>query len=464
MKISFKRRIALRFMLATAIIIAVVFATVYFIVQQTVYQNLDNDLSFEAEKHLDEVAISEHEIHFLNKGEWEEEEHREVEVNPVFIQIVNAKGELMDKSPNLKEAQLEFKPKDAYNGHFNTELNGRIIRQIQIPLLENGEVKGYIVSAMSLDSMLMVLNNLRNTLFVLYPLILIVLFFISSYLAGKSITPVITVIETTNRISKNNLSERVELPQNKDVLYDLSHSINNLLDRIEDAIKREKQFTSDASHELRTPIAVLRGTLEVLIRKPRTQKEYEEKIKYSLTEIDRMGDMVEQLLFIARLDNPNIENKHSRTANISTVIQTILQRYKNQIIEKKLKIEFHTTPNSTHLIDEFYGNLILENIINNAIKYANDNTTITIDTALKNDNIICTVKDQGIGIKDADLKNIYTPFFRSESLTHKNIKGTGLGLSIAQKSANKINATIKITSVLNKGTTVTINFKRVLRK
>ena len=96
MSLSYKKRIATRFMLATAIIIAVVFTTVYFIVQQTVYQNLDNDLSFEANKHITEVAITDTNVHFINKDEWEENEHREVQVNPVFIQITDASGQLMD--------------------------------------------------------------------------------------------------------------------------------------------------------------------------------------------------------------------------------------------------------------------------------------------------------------------------------------------------------------------------------
>ncbi len=221
MSLSYKKRIATRFMLATAIIIAVVFTTVYFIVQQTVYQNLDNDLSFEANKHINEVAITETNVHFINKDEWEENEHREVQVNPVFIQITDASGQIMDKSPNLKENQLPFQNHEIYEGHFNTKLNNRIIRQIQIPVKKNGKIRAYIVAAMSLDSTLMVLKNLQFTLLILFPIILIVLFFISSFLAGRSIMPVVSVINTTNQITKNNLNERVELPENKDILFDL---------------------------------------------------------------------------------------------------------------------------------------------------------------------------------------------------------------------------------------------------
>ena len=134
---------------------------------------------------------------------------------------------------------------------------------------------------MSLEDFEIVLI-LKNILLISFPIILILLFLIARFFAGKSIQPIRTVIETSNKITKDNLQTRIPLPQNKDELYILSQNINNLLDRIENAIEREKQFTSDASHELRTPLAVIKGTMEVLIRKPRNQQEYEDKIQFCI--------------------------------------------------------------------------------------------------------------------------------------------------------------------------------------
>lgn len=94
------------------------------------------------------------------------------------------------------------------------------------------------------------------------------------------------------------------LPIKKDELYELSAAINELLDRLENTIERERQFTSDASHELRTPLSTLRGTLEVLVRKPRNQQEYEDKINFSISVIDFMTLTLEQLLLLARMENP----------------------------------------------------------------------------------------------------------------------------------------------------------------
>lgn len=457
MNLSFRNRIALYYMTATAVIMAVAFTVVYYVVQGTVYQNLDDDLTYEAEKHTSEIIVVGDSIKVRNKREWEEREHREVQVNPVFIQILNKDGKFMDKSPNLKEDVLTFNPQQNYGGHFNETLNSIAIRQVQLPIEENGKIKGFILAAMSLESSKMVLFNLRNVLIVSYLFLLVGLYFMSRYLAGRGIIPVKVITETTKRITKNNLNERVVLPQNKDELYELSSGINQLLQRIESAIERERQFTSDASHELRTPLATLKGTLEVLIRKPREQSEYEDKIKFSLTEIDRMADTLEQLLLLARLDTNSKTVDHSLIP-LPTIIDEILSRHKKSISQKKLTIDSHNGLALESLVPHYYTNLILDNIIGNAIKYSNEASTLHIEVTLQDSKVVCKVQDEGIGIKKEDLNNLFNHFFRSDALNHKSISGTGLGLSIAKKAADAINAEIHVESELGMGTTFTIIF------
>jgi signal transduction histidine kinase len=462
MNLSFRNRIALHYMIATAIIVAVVFSVVFFVVQETVYHNLDNDLTYEAEKHTDEIKILGDSIQFINKEEWAEIEHLEIQVNPVFIQIFDKNGNLMDKSPNLKGDELPFRKQEQFGGHFNEILNKKPIRQIQIPIEQNGKIKGYVVAAMSLESSNMVFLKLKNVLIISYLLLLAGLYFISRFLAGRSIVPIRNIIETTNRITKNNLNERVNLPDHKDELFDLSSSINELLQRIENAIQKERQFTSDASHELRTPLSSLRGTLEVLIRKPREQFEYEEKIKYSLSEIDRMTAIIEQLLVLARLDsNSNTNNIVSKTTiheSLPILIDEILSRYKNEIFAKNLTLDLHMELQNETMAQKYYANLILDNMIGNAIKYSTKNSNLQITVTDTETGIICEIKDEGIGIKREDIDKLFNPFFRSDALNHRDIFGNGLGLSIAKKAADAINAKLFVESELGVGTTVTIAF------
>lgn len=457
MNLSFRNRIGLYYMAATAIIMAVAFLTVYFVVRGVVYQNLDRDLSYEAKKHTREIKVIGDSIKIKNKREWEEREHREVQVNPVFIQFWDKNGIFMDKSPNLKENHLKLNANSNYNGHYNGHLNQRPIRQVQLPIEDKGELKGFIVAAMSLEASQMVLYNLRNILLIVYLLLLASLYFISKFIAGRSIIPVKNVIQTTNRITRNSLNERVELPQNKDEMFDLTSSINDLLNRIENALERERQFTSDASHELRTPLATLKGTLEVLVRKPRERSEYEEKIKLCLTEINRITSIIEQLLLLARLDTGS-KSAEKPLIPLTSIIEEILFRHNNAVTEKKLTIKIKNDIGDKVLIPQYFGNLILENIIENALKYAKDETTIHIALTKSESKVICKIRDEGIGIKEGDLHRLFNNFFRSDPLQHKDVTGNGLGLSIAKKAADAINTKISVESEFGKGTIFTVEF------
>ena len=456
MNLNFQNRIAFHYMIATAVIMAVVFGAIYFIVQKTVLNNIDNDLSYEAEKHTGEIEIAGDSLLFKNKAEWTEREHRETQVNPVFIQLIDKQGSLMDKSPNLKENYLPFNT-SKFGGHFNEQLNNIAIRQVQLPVEQNGKIKGYILAAMSLESAQLVLVRLRTVLIVSFLIVLGGLYSVSRFIAGRSIKPIQDVTNTISRITKHNLKERVNLPTSRDEIYELSDNFNALVGRIENAIERERQFTSDASHELRTPLASLRGTLEVLIRKPRTQKEYEDKIKYSLSEIERMTNTLEQLLLLARLDaQPEI--KETNLNSLTTIIDESLTDFKSQIVNKELNIKFFFDPNKEYPVPQYYTSLIIDNLLSNAIKYSNQGSVIKINLREESNYITLMIQDEGVGIKEEDLKYIYQNFFRSDALNHKEVSGNGLGLSIVKKSADAINAEVKIESKLGKGTVVTVTF------
>lgn len=457
MNLSFKNRIALHYMLATAGVTLLVFIIIYIVAQTAMYSHIDSDLTIQARMHQKEIFIKNDSIFFINKNEWEEREHKEVRANPVFIQIVNEQGKLMDKSPNLKTSTLIFNENEAFYNQFNTKINGQKIRQIQVPVEQKGELKGYILTAMSLEGSNIVLDNLQQTLLILFPIVLLCLFIITRFLAGRSIIPVQIITQTTDRITRNSLNERVPLPQNKDELFTLTSSINELLDRMKDALERERQFTADASHQLRTPLAVLKGTLEVLIRKPRTSAEYEEKISFSIKEIDRISSAVEQLLILARLDKKTAKIAQM-PVNLQIVINDILQRFRHDISKKSLAVNSTATEEFTITSDPYYMDLVLENLLSNAIKYADENTTIDIAIFNKKNKIVCQIKDFGIVIPPNDLEHIFNPFFRADALNHKSIKGNGLGLSIAQKVCDLLHIKLTVSSNLEEGTVFTLVF------
>ena len=455
MKLNFKTRIALNYFVATGVVVALVFAVVYLSLKTTIYESLDSDLNYESEIHLEELNLTQ--MVFSNREEWEEREHEEVEVNPVFVQILNAKLEITDKSPNLNEERLQFFSQQEDNIHFNTTLNNRLIRQVQKPVKIDGVLKGYIITAMSFEASQKIIDQLLLILLISYPIIVFGLFFISRFLAGRSIAPIQNITAITEKINQNNLQERVSLPENKDELYKLSASINSLLKRIEEALDRERQFTSDASHELRTPLANLRGNLEVLIRKVRSPEEYELKINNALKEIDRLSKMVEQLLFLARFDK---QKTTAEKADLIILLDEALQRNKHQISARNLKIEFTNQLEKSAEVPKYYTSIIIENLLSNAIKYSFKDETIKISVEEKTSAIQLKITNYGEAIALEDHAKIFKPFYRTQNTKNLKINGTGLGLSIVKKAAEAIYAKIQLKSNLAHGTSFIVLFKK----
>lgn len=455
---SFKNRIAFNYIITTAMLIFVVFFVIFSIVRYSVYGHLNKDILIEVDKHLSEIVLKNNHFGLNYDEEWKEREHNTVAVNPVFVQFYDYKGSLAQKSPNLKIHNLKFHPEISDNDLFDTHLAKNEIRQIQVPLYQNKIKKGYLLIAMPLADTKMVLQNLFEILLFTYPLILIVLFIIARIIAGRSIQPISAIIETANIITKDNLKSRIPLPQNQDELHLLSQTINNLLDRIENTIEREKQFTSDASHELRTPLTVIKGTLEVLIRKPRNQEEYHDKVNFCISEVNRLNDLVDQLLLLARFENQKKSLKIEKTY-LNALLLDVLVRYSTIISSKKIQL---STPFSMDYYVETDGyllSIVITNLISNALKYSDDNAILFVNVVVNNGKIECQISDSGRGIIAEDLDLIFNPFYRSKQTENSAIKGTGLGLSIVKRLCSLLHIEIQIQSKENSGTTVFLRFQ-----
>lgn len=445
-------------MTASALIIALAFVCVYFIVERTVYSNLDKELGHQARIHTHEVTLENGNIRFVNKLEWEEREHREAEVNPVFLQLMDLQGKVMDKSPNLKKNQLAFQNPVYQTDHFSTILNGKHVRQYQMPVSVNGTPAGYIVVALSQEPSLMLVDNLRWTLFILYPLILIIVFIASSVLAGRSIAPVRQIIDKTNSITRTSLSERISLPANEDELHALTTAINGMLERIQNAMVREEQFTADASHELRTPITILKGTLEVLLRRDRTPEEYRQKIAESLEHIERMSVTVNNLLELARIEHVG-SIKEEPHAQLSEILQELAKTFAATWPDRKLELIIGSDEETfCKEVPFFHATLIFRNLIENALKYSFENGQIKVLIVGDDQGCSVWIEDQGRGISEDELQRIRQPFYRSEEHAVQRIKGSGLGLSIAEKAANAIGAHIRFEPNEPQGTRVIVQF------
>lgn len=455
MNTPYKERIARRLTWVTALLFLGVFLLIYLVANYTVIRTIDRELQLETEKHQGEIFLVGGQIKFLHRDEWEQMEHTQLQLNPIFIEIVDMEGKSMDKSPNLKDNHLIFSPEAASGKAESTQkIGSREVRQRQIPLLTGGKQEGYLLLAKSFEDSRELLDNLRNVLLLIYPLLLITLYLTMRYLAGKSIAPLEKISQKANQITQQNLSERVPDSGARDEIGLLTQAINNLLERLEQAMQREKQFTSDASHELRTPLSVLRGTLEVLIRKPRTAEEYEQKVKTALGSIDRMSAMIDQLLALARVENG--KNLVKEELELITFLEELADKFS---LEQQHKITFQSLVGLPIYVrtNEKSLEMILDNLLENAVKYTQGKGEVLLRVGIDQVPFI-EVVDAGCGIATDQLEQIFDPFFRAQEALDRGIPGTGLGLAIVKKLAQESGIQLSVTSAQEQGSTFRLAF------
>ena len=476
---SLRNRIALYYTTATAVLILIVFTSIYFTVNRVVYRHFDEELRREVAEMLSSTRSKSHDIqefsrfldneinhdHINNREETEhhgalhDEKYRwkkKRDVEPEFVQLVNNSGNIIIKSANLNQNILRVEPGKKETTLFNSRVGNETVRQIQTPLFnDNGSIAGYVLVAVPMKRAIIVLRDLQDVFFISFPVIILTLFVLTRLIAGKSIRPIEKVIATAEKMSQENLDQRIPLPYHHDELYRLSATMNALLDRIQNSFQREKNFTADASHELKTPLAVVKGTLEVLVRKPREREHYESRIHFCLQELNRMGRMIDQLLMLARYESSKI-NPHIENFLLTLHIENAIERTRPSALTKNISIKVDHAGNARVAADPGMLDMMLENILSNAIKYSPSGSLITIGVEQTAHTVTCHIGDQGIGIPEEKLGAIFDRFYRVDESRSSITGGLGLGLSIVKKLADLQNIRVSVASSPDKGTTFSL--------
>lgn len=456
MKLSFRNRIALFTASAAAVTIGLVFMVVYGVVYFSAYNHLDADIQQEKEAVLSSLRWVGDSISIEDMPEWEEKEHLQVEVNPVFLQVLQSRGELRFRSSNLQNDILIFDPDLTSDSFFNSRIGDQRIRQGQFPLFnERNVLIGHLTVGISQEESAIVLHNLRNTLRIAFPLLLFVLFLATAVAASRGIAPVKKLIQAASGINGTNINNRLPLPENKDEIYQLAATINELLQRVENGFQREKQFTADASHEIRTPLTAIRGTLEVLLRKQREPAQYEEKINRVIGEVDRLNAMLEQLLQLARLESGHVSAQRT-PVDLQMLFRTLADRWQLRLKEKNMELQVQIPPATSVVTDAALLNVVLDNLLGNAIKYGNAGGHI--DCTWQSESAVLVMRDNGPGISAGQLPYLFDRFYRADNSRNTAIPGSGLGLSIAKKLADLLGIRLSVSSREREGTTFVLGF------
>ncbi len=301
-----------------------------------------------------------------------------------------------------------------------------------------------LLVAGSLDEMSAVLRDFRQLLWMMVPAVLMIACAGGYWISRRALAPVDDITRVAKTISVHNLANRLAVPHTGDEIQRMSETWNEVLERLESAVKRIRQFTADASHELRTPLAIIRTSAEVALRRERPVSEYQAYLREIQSEAERMTELTESLLSLARTDSGAAMTLEPVDLN---PIAADVVRKSTPVAEAKgvsLKVSTGTRPAKAAANDPAIRRLLLT-LIDNALKHTRVDGTITVSVDPIESGVILAVQDNGEGIQPDVLPHVFERFFRADTARGSD-SGVGLGLSIAQAIAQAHGSRITVQS------------------
>ncbi len=271
--------------------------------------------------------------------------------------------------------------------------------------------------------------------------------------------PINTIAAIASRISGTNLAERID-PRQVDVeMVGLAEVLNSAFDRLQAALERQTRFTSDASHELRTPLSVLRSHAELALARPRTPEEYQATLATCIASTQRMTDLVERLLTLARADEGWTDLEREVVA-LDELAEQLVREYQPLAVQRKVQLTSQTQSVEV-LGDAAALGQVLANLITNAVQYNQPGGTVRVQVTARGEQACVRVEDDGIGIPEAEQPLIFERFYRVDKSRSRSVGGTGLGLAICQEIVQAHGGELTLTSTPGQGSVFSVELPRL---
>jgi len=398
----------------------------------------------------------------------------------VILQVTQVRESLSKRQPGvfeIVESKEEFKNVSIYGmdgkylvGQYNYDVVN-IPFEEGVPRKESVDGKDYIVydartpgppgmrggfwirGVESVNSTMLLGRSAIVIMLILIPLILLLTALGGYYITKRAFRPINNIAKTANDITtQKDITRRIEIePDSKeDELYHLSATLNKMLDKIENLIKQEKQFTSDASHELRTPISVILAQGEYLLDIAKDEKE-KELAQTIVDKSKQISKLVSRLLLLARIDQ-NRQKFNKEKVDIGVIIDVAIDSMKELASQKEILL-FANVPEGT-IVDADESLLLsaITNLISNGIKYGNESGYVSVSASKIGDKTEVIVADNGVGISEEPIDKIWTRFYRVDDVRNDEYGSSGLGLSMVKSIIELHGGKITVKSELGQGT------------
>ena len=467
---SLRFKLTLWYVLILGILLISFSSFLYLTLSKSLYRDVDNKLRSLAELIASESASP---LSKFGLGSIDEALETSMNLKPIgkFIQVLDESGRIGRKSDNLRNVQLPISLnalKNASNGLISFETNHSLqnapLRIVTFPVMENKHITKIVQVASSLEDVEDALNTLFIILMITVPLALMVAILGGQFLANKALKPVDNVTQTARVITSRNLNQRIKPLKVRDEISRLIDTFNEMISRLDQSFRQIKQFSADASHELKTPLTILKGEVEVTLRRERTLHEYEQTLRSNLEEINRMSQIVDDLLLLSKADTGELRLDRE-DINLTEILNEVVAQLNILIQSKNLQIETSNHNESIHIFgDPLRIRELFLNLIENGIKYTEKEGSIRITVAKdtpqpggeETEFAKIVFSDTGIGIAREDQEKIFDRFYRVDKARSRDQGGSGLGLSICKWIVEAHKGEIKVESEIGKGSSFTV--------
>ena len=419
------------------------------VMRQSIYATVDEQL--EDRSHALQVLIARSGGEDLSDAV---REHNELQSSSQLLQVSDGAGKFLYRSPVME--RLGVPAAQANQRQFANVAYGDLPLRILSSTVSVGGQRFIVQVAEPMDDYLEALERFRTAMFISIPVLLLLAAGGGYWMSTRALRPVDRITHAAQMINPQDLSRRVIVPQTGDELQRLAETLNQMLQRIESAVARITQFTADASHELRTPVALIRTRAEVTLAKPRNIDQYRDAVKEVLAESERTTALIENLMTLARADTGSETLNFNRT-DIGDIAREVSTQAQTLSDAKQLHWSV-AIPDAAIWVrgDANALRRLLLILVDNAVKYTPPAGSISLALQRNGSHAEIRVRNNGIGISADDLPHIFDRFYRADKARSRELGGTGLGLSIGRWIANAHGGDIQVETSTPNGTTFVV--------
>jgi heavy metal sensor kinase len=379
------------------------------------------------------------------------------DVNDRFIRITRADGTLVylssaPKDGSFDPAEVPIFPLSSKTefSHVQKLSGGNTLLIAGLNFKSSGNPDYVVEFGSLLDPVESMLNHLFLQMALGLPLAIIIIAVGGYLLLRRALTPVEQITRAAERITQHNLSERLPVASTGDELERLSVSLNRMITRLDDAFQNSKRFVADASHDLRTPLTILRGELESFAEDGRLDSELRDRAGSMLEEVVHLGKIVEQLFTLSRLDAGEAQTEWTRF-DLTELVQTTAEQMNLLAEDKGISISCNAGQPLPVEGNRVRLKQVVVNLLDNAIKYTPAEGAIQLRVLAVNGHAVLEVEDNGIGIPSGALPHIFERFYRVDPARSAESESAGLGLSIVKSICTAHGAEVEVASTPKKG-------------